>query len=206
MVNIVNRREASKNQTRQLILRAARRLFTQKGPEDCTIRDIAKKAGVSPASVVVHFKSKTALLEESLNRNIERALSELIASLPEERGLLERLMHLAQGFFRLYDTNRNLYRALIRQTIFEPSGDTPNMTNLSERYLHFLAGMLEEGKGRGLIRAEVDLMVAAAAIFSLYLGALIMLFREPEMAVESITAHLAAMTDQYLKGITISRT
>ena len=65
---MMNRREASKKETRQLILRAARRLFAQKGMEECTIRDIARKAGVSPASVVVHFKSKTALLEEALNR------------------------------------------------------------------------------------------------------------------------------------------
>jgi len=114
----MNRREASKKETRQLILKAARLLFAQKGLEECTIRDIAKKAGVSPASVVVHFQSKTALLEEALNRDIEKALSALITSMPPDLGLLDRLLHLATGFFRLYDTNRNLYRALIRHTIF----------------------------------------------------------------------------------------
>ena len=128
----MNRREASKNETRQLILRAARRLFAQKGMEESTIRDIAREAGVSPASVVVHFKSKTALLEEALNRDIEAALSELVASMPEDLEFLDRLMHLAKGFFRLYDQNRKLYRALIRYTIFEPAGETPNITNVSE--------------------------------------------------------------------------
>ena len=126
--------------------------------------------------MVVHFKSKTALLEEALNRDIEGALSELVASMPEDLELLDRLMHLAKGFFRLYDQNRNLYRALIRYTIFEPAGETPNMTKVSERYLRFLSGLVEEGKARGIIRPEVDTTVAAAAIFSLYLGALIMLF------------------------------
>src|SRR4030066_1499232 len=106
----MNRREASKKETKRLILKAARKLFAQKGMEECTIRDIAEKAGVSPASVVVHFKSKTALLEEALNRDIENALSELIASIPEDLELLDRLMYLAKGFFRLYAKNRNLYR------------------------------------------------------------------------------------------------
>jgi AcrR family transcriptional regulator len=199
----MNRREASKNETRQLILRAARRLFAQKGMEESTIRDIAREAGVSPASVVVHFKSKTALLEEALNRDIETALSELVASMPEDLDLLDRLMHLAKGFFRLYDQNRKLYRALIRYTIFEPAGETPNITNVSELYLRLLSGLVEAGQARGIIRAEVDATVAAGAIFSLYLGALIMLFRRPDMTVELVAEALAAMTDQYLKGITI---
>ena len=199
----MNRRQASKNETRQLILRAARRLFAQKGMEESTIRDIAREAGVSPASVVVHFKSKTALLEEALNRDIETALSELVASMPEDLELLDRLMHLAKGFFRLYDQNRKLYRALIRYTIFEPAGETPNITNVSELYLRLLSSLVEAGQARGIIRPEVDPTVAAGAIFSLYLGALIMLFRRTDMTVELVAEALAAMTDQYLKGITI---
>jgi AcrR family transcriptional regulator len=199
----MNRREASKNETRQLILRAARRLFAQKGMEESTIRDIAREAGVSPASVVVHFKSKTALLEEALNRDIETALSELAASMPEDLELLDRLMHLAKGFFRLYDQNRKLYRALIRHTIFEPAGETPHITKVSELYLRFLSGLVEEGQARGIIKPEVDTTIAAGSIFSLYLGALIMLFRRPDMTVEQVAETLAAMTDQYLKGIAI---
>jgi AcrR family transcriptional regulator len=198
----MNRRQASRQETRQLILTAARLLFAQKGMEECTIRDIAKAAGVSPASVVVHFKSKTALLEEALNRDIENALAGLTASMPGDQSLLERLMHLATGFFRLYDQNRNLYRALIRHTIFEPVSETPDMTNLSQRYLRFLAGMIEAEQNRGRIKPEVAPMMAAAACFSLYLGALILLFRQPEMAVASVAEVLAAMTSQYLAGIT----
>ncbi|RJR42974.1 MAG: TetR/AcrR family transcriptional regulator [Deltaproteobacteria bacterium] len=198
----MNRRQASKQETRQLILAAARLLFAQKGMEECTIRDIAKAAGVSPASVVVHFKSKTALLEEALNRDLENALTAFIASMPEDQGLLERLLHLATDFFRLYDQNRDLYRALIRHTIFEPEGETPHMTSLSERYIRFLAGLIESEQNRGRIKPEVDPMMAAAACFSLYLGALIMLFRQAEMSVEAVAEVLAAMTGQYLDGLT----
>ncbi len=198
----MNRREQSKRETRRLILRAARKLFAQKGSEECTFRDIARKAGVSPASVVVHFKSKTGLLEEALNSDIESALSELMASMPEDVNLLDRLMHLAKGFFRLYDKNRNLYRALIRSTIFESRSKTPIMSRQSEQYVQFLSRLIEEEKARGTIRTEVDTTVAAASIFFLYLGALTVLFRMPEMTVETIADLLASMTNQYLKGIT----
>lgn len=197
----MNRREASKKETRRLILKTARRLFAKKGMEECTVRDIAKKAGVSPASVVVHFKSKTGLLEEVLSTDIGDALSELIASMPKGAEFPDQLMHLAKGMLRFYDKNRNLYRALLRYTIFEPSTETPNMSKQSEGYVRFLSRLIEEQKRDGMIRPEVDSTAAAASIFFLYLGALTLLFRMPEMAVEAIADGLASMTDQYLTGI-----
>jgi len=198
----MNRREASKKETKRLILKAARTLFARRGMEECTIREIAKKAGVSPASVIVHFKSKTALLEEALCRDIEGILSELVASIPEDFELRDRLMHLSKGFFRLYDKNRNLYRALIRYTVFEPTDETPIMSALSEQYIKFLSQIIEEQKKLGIIRPKADPRIAAGSIFSLYMGALIMLFRLPEMSVDMVSDVLASMTDQYLKGIT----
>jgi AcrR family transcriptional regulator len=198
----MNRREASKKETRRLILKAARTIFARKGMEECTIRDIAAKAGVSPASVVVHFKSKTALLEEALCGDIESAFSEIVASMPEDFKLLDRLIHLSKGFLKLYDKNRDLYRALIRSTVFEPSGETPLTSKLSEQYIQFLSHIIEEQKTLGIILPEVDCRIAAASIFSLYMGALIMLLRMPEMTVDMVSDILASMTDQYLNGIT----
>jgi AcrR family transcriptional regulator len=198
----MNRREASKKETKRLILKAARTLFARKGMEECTIRDIAKKAGVSPASVVVHFKSKTALLEEALCGDIESALTKIAASISENYSLLDHLMHLSRGFFSLYDKNRDLYRALIRSTVFEPASETPLMSNLSERYIQFLSHIVEEQKARGVILPEVDCRIAAGSVFSLYMGALIMFLRMPEMTVDMVSDVLTSMTDQYLKGIT----
>jgi len=198
----MNRREASKKETKRLILKAARTLFARKGMEECTIRDIAKKAGVSPASVVVHFKSKTALLEEALCGDIESALTEIAASVPKNYKLLNRLMHLSKGFLNLYDKNRDLYRALISSTVFEPATETPIMSNLSERYIQFLSHIIEEQKTHGIILPEVDSRIAAASVFSLYMGALIMLLRMPDMTVEMVSDILASMTEQYLRGIT----
>ncbi len=122
-------------------------------------------------------------------------------SMPNDVDLLGRLMHLAKGFFRLYDKNRNLYRALLRRTIFEPTNETPIMSKRSEEYIQFLSRLLSEEKARGSIRAEVDTTVAAASIFSLYFGALVALFRMPGMTVETVADRLALMTDQCLKGI-----
>jgi AcrR family transcriptional regulator len=205
MFNNMNRREASKKETKRLILRAARTLFARKGMEESTIRDIARKAEVSPASIIVHFKTKTALLEEALCGDIENTLTELSVSMQKNNDLLGCIMHLSKGFLKLYDRNRDLYRALIRNTVFEPSSETPIMSKLSEQYIQFLSRIIEDQKTLGMIRSEVDSRIAAAAIFSLYMGALIILLRTPEITVDMVSDILASMTNQYLNGITTGR-
>jgi AcrR family transcriptional regulator len=198
----MNRREASKTETRRLVLEAARELFAQKGMEECTIREIAGKAGVSPASVVVHYKSKTALLEEALVGDIREAVAGLVASIPEGADLLARFMHLSRGMLRFYDRDRNLYRSLVKLTIFEPVSDTPGMTKQAEEYVQFLAKMVEEEKAAGRVRADVNPMFTAASVFFFYLGALTVLFRTPQTGVEEIAGMLEFITAQYLGGLT----
>ena len=201
----MNRREASKSETRQLILNAAKKLFLEKGVEQCTMRGIAKEAGVSAASVVVHFKNKTALLEMALYEDIERTIAQAVASLPHEAGLLDRLMHIPQAMFSFYDTNRELYRALIRNTVFEPERDNPHLTRQLEQYLQFLGGLIEHEKALGNICPDVDVNIAAASLASLYIGVLISFYRNPKMTPQMALDMLAAMKWQYLTGIMVVR-
>ena len=206
-MNVVteNRREASKRETRALILRAARRLFARKSVEECTLRDVAREAGVSAASVVVHFKNKTGLLEAALDCDIDRTLVASTASLKPRQGLLASLQHLGRAFLMLYDGNRPLYRALIRRTLLESWNDTPHMAKLSARYVEFLVNLVEAEKERGRVRPEIDSKVAAGVLFSVYLGALVVLFRHPEATVDKAVEALTAMTTQYLTGIEVRR-
>jgi AcrR family transcriptional regulator len=169
------------------------------------MRSIAKEAGVSAASVVVHFKTKTALLEAALYEDIDRTLANAAASLPTEAGLLDRLMHIPKAMFSFYDTNRGLYRSLVRNTVFEPEEDNPHLTGQLEQYLRFLSGMVEHEKALGNVRPDVDVHIAAASVASLYIGVLISFFRNPKMTTEAALDMLAAMKLQYLKGIMVAR-
>ncbi len=200
----MDRRKASKSETRQLILSAAKKLFLEKGVEQCTMRAIAIEAGVSAASVVVHFKNKIGLLEASLYEDIEHTLSSAMASLPQNVGLPDMLMHIPRVMFFFYDTNRELYRALIRNTVFEPEENNPLLTRQLEQYLAFTSGIIQNEKNLGNTRPEVDVAVAAASLASLYIGALILFYRNPQMTPQEGLDTLAAMTRQYLNGIMIS--
>ncbi|MBU2537481.1 MAG: TetR/AcrR family transcriptional regulator [Proteobacteria bacterium] len=197
----MNRRETTKQETRKLILNAARRLFHTKGPERCTMRDIALQAGVSPASVVVHFKSKTALLEVALYEDIERNIVRAVATMPQTAPLLDRFMHIAQSMYSFYDSNRELYRVLIRDTAFEPKGENPYLTRQLQEYLRFFGGLIEQEKVLGTIRPEADAQIAAASLFSLYFSVLMEFLRNGNMTVNMALEWLALSANQHLIGI-----
>lgn len=110
-------------------------------------------------------------------------------------------MHLAASFIRTYGRNRPLYGYLIRNAVFTPADETPCLTRQSDNYVDLLGTMIEEAKGAGLVRADVDTTLAAAGIFSLYLGALAGLFRVPDLAIESVLQGLRTTTGHYLGGI-----
>lgn len=204
-VGSMNRREASKSETRQLILSAAKKLFLEKGVEQCTMRGIAKEAGVSAASVVVHFKNKTALLEVALYEDIERTISQAVATLPAEGSLFDRLMHIAKTMYTFYGTNRELYRILIRDTVFEPEEGSPHLSQQLEHYLQFFGEMIKQEKALGNVRPDADAYIAAASLFSLYFIVLMDFLRNPDMTIEMALGKLSVIAQQHLTGIMIVR-
>ena len=66
--------------TRQQILDASLRLFSERGFARTTVRDIARQAGITDAAIYYHFDSKRELLE----------------ALVEEQGFLNSLQNLAR--------------------------------------------------------------------------------------------------------------
>lgn len=200
----MNRREASKLETRRLIMAAAKKLLMEIPVEDCTMRRIAKEAGVSAASVIVHFKNKSALLEATLGEDIERTTDQAIATLPVITDLAERVVHIWRTMYAFYDTNRNLYRTLIRNTVFEPEDQTPFLTWHTETFLKFLQELIDKEKAAGRLSASVDSTAMAMALFSLYFGALILFYRNPDMTPEEAGELVAAGTRQTLAGLVIN--
>ena len=76
--------------TRQSIVKAAVRLFAEKGYRGTSVRDIVEKAGVNQAAINYHFKGKDGLYLHVLETAFERLKvnsgfdPEMLTSLPAE--------------------------------------------------------------------------------------------------------------------------
>ena len=79
------RRRRDADASRAAILEAAREVFTERGYAGATIREIAKRAGVTHGLVMRHFGSKEQLLTAALPglRRLADALPGDLATLPE---------------------------------------------------------------------------------------------------------------------------
>ena len=104
------RRRLSADARRSLILKAARRAFTESGDvSGTTIRAIADKAGISEALIYRHFESKEQLYVEAVVGPLRDVVDLMIAQAGEVR---DADVNSARGLHMLSDLNDKLVATL----------------------------------------------------------------------------------------------
>ena len=97
--------------TRDRLLAAAFEALEEKGLAGCRVTDIAKRAGVAPGSIYVHFEDKAALVAEALARVGDGRLPRLTDDLDGE-GAADALIVMGQRL--LSGEGSALERALLQ--------------------------------------------------------------------------------------------
>lgn len=69
--------EERKAETRDMIMLAARKVFSEKGYHKAQISDIVKEAGISTGSIYAHFKDKRDLFEQVSRENLQTLRTQL---------------------------------------------------------------------------------------------------------------------------------
>ena len=92
-----------KDNARQLLLEAARRLFTEKGYQEVSTRELADAAGVNLAAIQYHFGSKAQLFSEAVRSIMEENGCSQMANLLNEpvktpAEAADRLFGFIQGY------------------------------------------------------------------------------------------------------------
>ena len=96
--------------TRERLLAAAVESFAQKGFAGTTTRDIASRAGMSPAAVYVHHATKEDLLFEVSRRGHRDALAIIRQADAKERTPLSRVRSMVAAFSRWHAVNSRVGR------------------------------------------------------------------------------------------------
>jgi AcrR family transcriptional regulator len=101
--------------TRQQILDASLRLFSERGFARTTVRDIARQAGITDAAIYYHFESKRELLEALVEERGFLNNLENLARLQPDAPLQETLHWTARGAIHVMDENRDFLRLIIME-------------------------------------------------------------------------------------------
>lgn len=116
MADKMTNRQLAAQQTRKKIINAAKALIAEKGFENTSIDDIAKKAGVSTGSFYTYFKKKEDVVEE-LNKTDFYRLAE-IANAMEDKDLTERLRFYCRNFLgNIENTGIEICRQWIKNNL-----------------------------------------------------------------------------------------
>ncbi|MET9776670.1 TetR/AcrR family transcriptional regulator [Streptomyces sp. NPDC006367] len=103
--------EVTPDAARRLLV-AAVEAFAERGYHATTTRDIAGRAGMSPAALYIHYKTKEELLHRISRIGHDRALSILRAAAEGEGSAAERLADAVSSFVRWHAGRRTTARVV----------------------------------------------------------------------------------------------
>ncbi len=103
--------EVTPDAARRLLL-AAVEAFAERGYHATTTRDIAGRAGMSPAALYIHYKTKEELLHKISRIGHEKAVEILRTAARAEGGPAERLADAVSSFVRWHARGRTTARVV----------------------------------------------------------------------------------------------
>jgi TetR/AcrR family fatty acid metabolism transcriptional regulator len=178
---------------REAILRAAIKVFANRGYFNSKVADIAGEAGIADGTVYLYFRSKDEILHSIFDRAMTEFIHEGRRQLAEIEDPVERIRRIAQLHLEKLGADRNM--AIVFQ--IELRGSTKFMEQFSAagfgEYLDIIRETISDGQVAGVFRADLKPVVGAKILY----GAL------DEMVTNWILSKrsyaLAPMADEVLK-------
>jgi TetR/AcrR family fatty acid metabolism transcriptional regulator len=150
---------------RERILRAAIRIFSQKGYFNSKISEIARLAGVADGTIYLYFKNKDDLLISLFEEKMGEVVADIRARVAEGGDAPSRLRIFIRNHMDLLTREAGLIEVIqveLRQSNKFMKEYVP--VKFLE-YLDVISGILEDGKRDGIFRPDLNVTLARRAIF-----------------------------------------
>src|SRR3982751_1618234 len=152
IVKVPTRRALAKQQTRQKVLAAARRLFSEEGYEGATIRDIAAAAGMSTGAVFANFSDKSDLFREIMADDMEALSTAMRDAATRGRNVEDAVLKVFMAGYTFYKSRLQLARAAFSVSWDKDGGPTlrglPSSQAFHELFAEQLGAAIERGEAR----------------------------------------------------------
>ncbi len=162
----ITKREANKIDVHRRILKASRRLFASHGYDETMMRDIAKKADVSKATVYNYFPNKESLLIGTLDGVIDEAEKAVAAK--QDIPASERL----SIAFETFVLGGMKYPDLTRRIAYLNSTEGSALYGSIGRIYDMFNKLIEEAKEDGEFDPDADSYMIIDMVFGIFLIAL----------------------------------
>lgn len=151
--------------TRQQILDASLRLFSERGFARTTVRDIARLAGITDAAIYYHFDSKREVLEALVEeRGFVTSLQDL-EQFEADAPIREALLWMASGAILLMDENRDFLRLIIMEGLGGDDAAIDQYRRLIDLWERALTTVLERYERKGELSPNASDVLARHVIY-----------------------------------------
>lgn len=192
--------------TRNNLLQAGLKVFSQKGYSATRVEDIARQADVSTGAIYHHFGGKSDLYIALVELNSAKA-NQLAEQIVLEGGspavLLRRLL---VRMFE-YAEEDEQYRAVVELSI-KINGFEPELADINAQILEsrrdlagFFSELIREGIRAGEFRESVSPQEAGVALVGFMNGVGLIWIQDPDHL--SIKKHAGALVDTFLGGLLV---
>ncbi len=181
-------------ETREAILGSALRLFAKHGVAGSSIDQIAQDAGITKGAVYWHFESKDALFDAILERIRLRWQEAVQAPLAHKSTATARLQALFDGYSDLFTETPEICLFMQRVLLEGDREFSPRVGRIFTQTARLMARILDEGKTRGELRADLDTTAAGHAILGSISGASQQSLANRSMTIEMLLAEAREMT------------
>jgi AcrR family transcriptional regulator len=157
--------EVTPDAARRLLV-AAVEAFAERGYHATTTRDIAGRAGMSPAALYIHYKTKEELLHRISRIGHEKAVQILRVAAGGEGGAAERLADAVSSFVRWHAGGRTTARVVQYELDSLGPGARAEILALRRQCDAEVRGILEDGMATGEFDV-LDVQGTTLAVLSL---------------------------------------
>ncbi|MDN5385507.1 TetR/AcrR family transcriptional regulator [Streptomyces sp. LB8] len=157
--------EVTPDAARRLLL-AAVEAFAERGYHATTTRDIASRAGMSPAALYIHYKTKEELLHRISRIGHEKALEILRTAARREGSATERLADAVSSFVRWHARGRTTARVVQYELDSLGPDARAEILALRRQVDAEVRGIIEEGAASGEFDV-LDVQGTTLAVLSL---------------------------------------
>jgi AcrR family transcriptional regulator len=146
--------------TKQLqLLDTAESLFSQKGFDGTSVRDIAEAAGINTAMISYYFGSKEKLMEEIFERK-SLNIKEKVANLLKDDSLnpLEKMYSLVDMYIEGILSRKTFHRILLCEQIINQNPSIITMLDkMKTKNSEYINDLIRLGQRKGLFKKNIDI-------------------------------------------------
>jgi len=130
------------------------KLLEEAGHSDFTLRDLARRVGVSAAAPYAHFADKGALLAAIATTGFVRLNAALESAVANDRDPADQFLHMGSAYVRFGMDHPALYKLMFAsEELPSKQGEYPELRSAAETAFGLLTGLLERMQRQGFLRA-----------------------------------------------------